>query len=322
MKKLSSELIFSLKLVVSAVLIGVVVRNVDLGNVLSVVVSVPLWYWFASILLMFLAQAIAAKRWHMVSDHVPFRTLLRLTLVSNVYAFMIPSVFTADAARLVAVPKSEDGWTGATSRLVVDKVIGLVPVFVLGLPAMLVSTSIQLRHLFLPSLVFVSAFTIVITIIRRQRFHKSISRFKQELAGRSGKKWRFLSNILIVVLNTRLNLPNRVMMVNGLLALSFQLIMVMMLALGAYVCAISIKIQDLLVLSAATQLAFLVPVGVGGVGVKDVTQVAVLVMFGVSQQSAVAMVSLGYPVLLSTVLVGGILLNVGSSAERPDLEEA
>ncbi|MEN9281855.1 MAG: hypothetical protein RL594_790 [Bacteroidota bacterium] len=308
MKRVSPTILFGLKVLVSLALIFFVTQNINVKQLLIVVGSVPIWFWCASVLLMFLGQVIAAKRWHMLSDHVPFGQLLRLTLISNVYAFMIPSVFTADAARLVGVPKSDDGWTGATSRLVIDKVIGIASLFVLGLPALLVSTSDQLRQLTTPSLILVSLLMIVFTMIRHQRFHRLISTLEQACARKGGRIWGLLSKVVGVALDTRLNLPNRVLLVNGLLALSFQLIMVIMLALGAHVCAISVQIQDLIVLSAATQLAFFIPVGVGGIGVKDVTQVALLVTFGVSQQSAVTMVSLGYPVLLSMVLVGGLLV--------------
>ncbi|MFN6136464.1 MAG: lysylphosphatidylglycerol synthase domain-containing protein [Bacteroidota bacterium] len=310
MKKLPPKLFFGLKVLASLALVFVVIRNISVEQLFAVIGSVPLWFWCVSIMLMFLSQVIAAKRWHVLSDHVSFGLLLRLTLISNVYAFMIPSVLTADAARLVGVPKSDDGWTGATSRLVVDKVVGLASVLVLGMPALLLTTSNQLRQLFIPSLLLVGLIIIVITISRLHRFHQSLSKLEQALAGRGGRSLMLLSKIVGVVINTRLKLPNRVLLVNGLLALSFQLIMVVMLALGAQVCAIRVEIQDLVILSAATQLAFFVPVGIGGVGVKEVTQVAILVTLGVSKQNEVTMASLWYPLVLLMGATGGVYILV------------
>ncbi len=319
MKKLPPKMLFGLKVLVSLVLVLILIRNISVEQLFVVMSSVPLWFWCVSIMLMFIGQIISAKRWHMLSDHVSFGVLLRLTLMSNVYAFMIPSVLTADAARLVGVPKSDDGWTGATSRLIVDKVIGLASVLVFGMPALLLCTSSQLRQLFMPSLLLVGILALFITIIRLQRFHQSLSTLEQALAGRGRKGSNILSKIIGVVIDTRVKLPNRVLIDNGLLAISFQLIMVVMLVLGAHVCSIRVVVQDLIVLSAVTQLAFFVPVGIGGIGVKEVAQVAVLMMFGVSKQHAVTMASLWYPLVLVMVATGGVFILIDQRRKRGTL---
>ena len=306
----SPQLRFALKVLASLSLLGFVLYNTDVTSAITAIGSVVWWYWPTAIGLSFLAQIISAKRWHVLSDHVSFTVLLRQTFISNVYAFVIPSALAADAAKVISVPKSTDGWIGATARVVVDKIVGIVVIAALTMPALYMSTNIDLgplrSTLAYVSISFIGLFGLsLIPLFRREMFRILHSARLQVRVLRRVSDWldRVSSNVKMV------NFSVAALSTNFALALAFQGLILLQLNLAAVNVGISISIWNLVLLSSLIQLSFFIPLGVAGVGVKDVAQVSFLVMLGASKQQAVEMVMLGYPLVLTLVVIGYLSLN-------------
>jgi uncharacterized membrane protein YbhN (UPF0104 family) len=300
---------FALKVIASISLLIVAANNIDLTTAMKVIRSVAWWYWPTSFSLNVIIQLINAKRWHVLSRHVPFRELLRQTFVSNVYAFIVPSALVVDAAKVISVPKALDGFAGATARVAIDKIIGIVVVVLLLMPALYFSSS----TVFAPVRIF---FTIAIstTLVGFGLFlipsiRSSVYKVANDIATRIPTKLLYQSTISKVITKLQLvELPNKSIITNLILAFTFQAIILVSLYLAALSVHINISFWDVVLLSSIIQLSFFIPVGFAGIGVKDIAQVTYLISLGVSKQTALTMVLLGYPVTIAIVLFGLFLL--------------
>jgi uncharacterized membrane protein YbhN (UPF0104 family) len=92
------------------------------------------------------------------------------------------------------------------------------------------------------------------------------------------------------------------------------------LYLAALSVHINISFWDVVLLSSIIQLSFFIPIGFAGIGVKDIAQVTYLISLGVSKQTALTMVLLGYPVTIAIVLFGLFLLILPLVQRNPGRE--
>jgi uncharacterized protein (TIRG00374 family) len=296
---------FAFKVFISLLMLVLIAYNVDLFAVITAIGSVSWWYWPLAIGLSLTAQIISAKRWHILSDHVAFSELLRQTLISNVYSFVVPSALAADLGKVIGVPKAQDGWVGATARIVVDKIIGFAVIVVVTLPALYFTTTTALlpfRSLLSYALLL---FASMLCICLIPSFRNAINRWVVSIGARLRFVERVWNHAHRLYSDLRhLHISRTQITLNILLALVFQAATLASFFLIIDCLDVQLTFLNVILLSSVIQLSFFIPLGLAGVGVKDVAQVAFLMTLGVSKQQAVTMALVGYVATICLVLVG------------------
>lgn len=69
---------------------------------------------------------------------------------------------------------------------------------------------------------------------------------------------------------------------------------------------IEVSIVDCLIMNLTSQIASLVPIGIGGIGIRDLSIVGVAELLGYPTAAIWAGVIVGYPVILTIVIAGYI----------------
>lgn len=130
-----------LRAAVSALLLGWLFSRLDIGTVVDVARGVSPWRMAAALALAFSVMLLFAWRWHVllraVEVRLPFRTVCALTYVGHFFTQLLPTSIGGEAVKLYYA-------TGLTGRrvevllsLVIDRTIGFVALLAVPWPALL-----------------------------------------------------------------------------------------------------------------------------------------------------------------------------------------
>jgi len=298
-----------LKWVFSIALLIVVFYKVDVKMVISNFKLVPWWYYPVLFIIAMLLQVIATIRWRFFLPDKSFSELFKLNLIGIYYSFILPSSVTGDVAKVVQIKEPSKGKSHVVAGLIIDRLIGFLSMTLLLIPAIILSK----LAIFNPFLIYVIAlaFILMLTLILfyyricSSIFNKIIKRIKIK----SQKINAFLSTLaqLIVNIETVMKQNKRLIYV-FLCALLFQLLNAAAFLVTDVVFMFNLSFWNYALFACIMQIIVLLPLSIGGIGLKDVSLVALLGIAGISNDKALSVSLIGYPIILMVLLLSGITL--------------
>lgn len=302
------------RILFSTALLALVVFNVDLQAVASTFTMFPWWYFIVAIALNALTLYVVALRWWVVRPGTSLMRSLHVTFESQYLSFILPSGITFDATRVLSTRSDPGGITRNVASIVIDKIIGMACVLMLFGFSLITGQVRFLEATPLPLLYAIHAMTVVPAVIVllfvMMRKSSSIVRIAitllNKLVGARLHRFAFafeeLQSSVAVIDSNQTGL-----VYNLLLSFAFQGLLALRYFLVAYVCGFSLSVSEAVLASAIVQVATIVPIGVAGLGIKDVSYVAVLTVMGVQAPTAVAASLSAYPITVIFGLLGWIL---------------
>jgi glycosyltransferase 2 family protein len=133
--KMRRMLLSTIKVLVSAALLYLALRKVNLFDLASRINIASLGWIGAAIAVTFLQIFIGVLRWREISDEcgapLPTRQAMRFNLIGAFFNQTLPSAIGGDAVRLWLVARAGAGWRAATYSIFVDRAIGLIALAVI-----------------------------------------------------------------------------------------------------------------------------------------------------------------------------------------------
>lgn len=125
-----------LKLLVTAVALYIVLREVDIQEIWTTVISANVWWVFAGFMLFNLSMIVRAWRWWVLLRGLgtppKLSRLIELYFVGNFFNMALPSGFGGDVVRVVEVARDVPTDV-ATGTVILDRITGLVVLFIVAL---------------------------------------------------------------------------------------------------------------------------------------------------------------------------------------------
>ena len=123
-------LLSTLKILVSAALLYLSLRKVDLADLVSRIDVASLGWIGLAIAVTFLQIFVGVLRWREISAEcgapLPTRQAMRFNVIGTFFNQTLPSSIGGDAVRLWLVARGGAGWRAATYSIFVDRAIGLI----------------------------------------------------------------------------------------------------------------------------------------------------------------------------------------------------
>ncbi|MEY2719619.1 MAG: Lysylphosphatidylglycerol synthase region [Bacteroidota bacterium] len=302
------------RILLSAALLAVILLNVNIYAVASTFTMFPWWYFIVAIALNALTLYVVALRWWVVRPSTSLMRSLHVTFESQYLSFILPSGITFDATRVLSTRSDPGGITRNVASIVIDKIIGMACVLILfgfslitGQVHFLEATPQTLLYAIL-AMTVVPALIVLLCIVMRKsstiiwiaiallnkvfgtRLHKYALAFEE------------LQSSVTVIDSNQTGL-----VYNMILAFVFQGMLVLRYFLVAYVCGFSLSTSEAIFASAIVQVATIIPIGFAGLGIKDLSYVAVLTGMGIQPATALAASLSGYPITIVFGLLGWAL---------------
>ena len=260
------------------------------------------------------AVAASVRRWQLLLAHeglrLPFRRLLASFLRGRFVGAFTPSTAGLDLYRLVDVGRRTGDRAASGRAILLEKLLGLVALALVTLALL----PVGLARFFgtgglLGALGLGAVAATGLALLGRPALLRA-------MAARLPRRLRSRAHGLVDLLSTR-RLPR------GDLARALGFGVASHLATAAVFVAtgralgVAVDPMSLLVVGNAIVLATLLPISVGGIGVREGTAVALLAAVGVGPAQAALVALLGYLAMQPPAILGGLLMLWWSEDPRP-----
>lgn len=302
---------FVLKLIASVLLLAFVVYLIDFARVWATLNDLPWWYFVFAALFQTVLLLVVSLRWWIVSPGSSFARLTRVTFGSQHLMFLFPSSVTLDAVRLWSVRSDPSGIAGNIGAILSDKIAGLAAMLIcFGISGLIADLPSDLNLLLQQPALFSLAGGIIMVAVLMfdagQQAYKCMSRshLGRAIASKIPSRIIDLSSKALLAGS---GISRTRMLVNVCAAILYQLLVICGYWLMALVFDFQMSISQMLFISSFMQIVMLFPVSVAGIGLKDVSLVYALGLFGVESSVAFSASISGYPISVAFAIFGWML---------------
>lgn len=302
--------------IVSTGLLAVVVSQVDLQMMSGLFVRLDWWYYPTGLLLALLSNIFASKRWHLFVPVLRFQRLYRVNLVANYYAFLSGTAVIGDLLKLGHIGNRQSLQGEVVASIIVDKALALVGSSVTLMLGVLASDQ-ALRDGLLPSATLFAGFCVgFLSLVSLPAANDVVENVIDGLSFR----YHFIASRQIAVKRAlrqvHFLLSSRSRVAAALVyTVLFNLTLACIYSLWSVLFQIQLSPGSYIVVCVWAQVAAMIPLGVAGLGLRDVTTVALLVRLGIEESTA-ALATLSFYPLVILVAALGYLLSI-SPNQRP-----
>ena len=281
---------FWLKLALSLVLLAAVFRAVDWGIFFHSIVTMSLAWFALSVAAFFPAQLLAAYRWFFVlrqaGQKVAFGAVLRHNILGQLAALFLPGQVSGDIVRTIAIANGRQDKAVFILATIIDKILLLLAIALFGLLGALFSFRLNDMHLFMSicSAIFLLGcgalyfFVNAGTLLRkswlythRSRMSRITTRFGLATGEQGGETLRARALAQAFGLALLLQAVNSI---GG-----YCMVKAMALPIGA---------MDWFAINALVAFVQVLPISIGGLGVRESVLSSLFLLYGVAVGAATA----------------------------------
>jgi uncharacterized membrane protein YbhN (UPF0104 family) len=286
--------------------------KIGLGETLDVLRSADLRLLLIASALFILSLVVRAARWGVLlwalNLDVPFRRLVHLYFVGQFFSSFLPSQFGGDVVR--ALELTEDTPTpAAVGTVLVDRMTGLLVLMAMGLATLPFSAS-QLAPWLVWLLIGVAGGGLVAGgLLLEGRLLRRLTGWLPERLSLSGSG--FMGRIFAAITGCGWRALGRAFAISFF----FNLMNIYINYLCGRAVGADVGLDYFFIVSPIISVTGMIPISVGGVGVRDWVMVALFDPAGIDSNAAAAMSLCLYGVSAAAGLIGGALY-LGQSARQ------
>jgi len=305
-----------LRAVISLLLVAALAFYVDLGQVGRILASsrLDLVVWLLA--LVAALRILSAYRWFILMragrPDITFMSIVRISLISVFAGTFLPSGVGAEAIRIYGAARASADLALAFSSAVVERAFGMLALLVM------VATGLSLGPPGLPEALRTWSIAGLLALAAAAWLVMARGPRARLLQGLSG--WPILNPLTgrLRKLYARFDLfaGGRVLLWSFLLAFLLQLGRVLSAYLAALALQVDVAFVSLLVIVPVAHLVSILPVSIGGLGLREGTMISLLGMVGVAPAAGLAVAVLLFATGFVTTLPGAVFL-LQMRARRP-----
>jgi hypothetical protein len=309
-----------LKIAVSLVLIGVILRSVDVGKLWAVVRHANPWYLLVTVVVVMAGVVLRAYRWqillHDQGVNASMRELTVLWFVSFLFTNLLPTGIGGDAIKMYELSRSSERGAEAVSSVLVDRFMGLFSLQAIGLVALAFSWRI------VPGKI-VALTVVVFGVSLLAAWVVSYRPLWNWLAGWVPLFDRLLSIKSVRSLVDSLQGYSRSALLRSFgIGVLFNVLLIGMNVLIGAALGIDVPLPFYMVFVPITSVVLILPISFAGLGVREGTYLLLFSQVGVSREVAISLSLLVYALgTVSPGLVGGVLYLLRGTREVAKVED-
>ena len=316
-------LLLAVKVVVSLSLLGYLLWQLDWPSLISKAASLSWWTLPLAVFLLLFALYISTLRWSvLLRTHCPSfstRLLFRYNLVATLFNNILPTATGGDLIRSYYIYRRNRDAVCAVSPIVTERVIGLVVLLTINVAAIYLTDSVAIisKTLWSTLILILTGSIVVLTLIAIPATYWPLHRILERLA-----RFRLISFILRMGEATHGYLKHpATLLIIIFYSAAAQLLAVLVYYVLAMGLDVDVSIQIILVVIPLAFMAAALPISIGGMGVRELATVGLLMRFGITENDAAAIALFYIPVLLLASLPG-LYIYLSQPSNRTLLKEA
>lgn len=276
------------KIIISLVLICYFLSKNDLILVFENLKQINISIWIIIIILVYVSVLINALKWKRLLIDYDLKDLYKVNIVTGFYMLVLPGQLMSEAVKALILGRKYNELEKVSASVLVDKITSIIALLLIGTFGLLFTKfegNMSLLYLFL-----LSAITcfLMIFLIRLKVIKKLLSQILVYLSDKH-KILKFLCGIVNKLINAWESFSSswKNIAINIIYGLIYQLIAVFSCTILSNSIEINVGFIDWMWIEAVLTMALLLPITIGGIGVREGTLIGVLGMLGVTPEKAI-----------------------------------
>lgn len=308
---------WALKVAVSAGLLGWLLGRSDMSQISAGLARLDAPVMLAALGIYLVAVVLAAAKWRLLLPGYSVWTLAAVTVIGSFYSIVLPGQIAGEIVKTYRLGKGRADAERIAASVVVDKFTGLLALVILGV------AGINLTALWIPEPIVIgltalllAAFVLMMSL--RVGFMYAFARSACEAAGHVvPSRLNIPPHLLLFVDSWRDFIGRPLTVITSIaLGLVLQSLYIAVMMMIAAKMGIELKMADWLWVFAVVSLAVLLPLSLGGIGIREGAFVGVLGFLQVPGELALAL-SLTIFALQLVVAAAGAILDFSRVGKAP-----
>jgi uncharacterized protein (TIRG00374 family) len=303
---LKKHLILAVKILVSLALLAYIFAQLDWTALIDKAGTIAWWGLPLATAALLAALYTSTIRWTILlrTHHPEYRinTLFRPYLIAALFSNVMPSSTGGDLIRSYYIYRYSRDAVSAISPVISERVIGLVILIALNVMAIYFTDSIGIVHAGVWStlLIVLGVSLAALTLIAIPATYWPLHRLLEKLS-----RFRIVQVLLRIGESTHgyLTRPG-IVIAQVVFSLAGQFLAIMVYQILALALDIHISFEALLVVVPLAFIMASLPISIGGMGVRELTAVALFTRFGIGDTDAAAVALFFIPVVILASLPG------------------
>lgn len=297
-----------LRIAISIVLLGFLLRQVDIKGLCLVIRNADTLFLLLAFIIYFAAYALGIFRWEMLLKGANIHLSLKRVIISFAggifFNVFLPSSIGGDFMRSIDLATHTKRPKEVVATVLLDRLSGYIGLVIVALLALLFGFGIIQDRNALVSVSVITAILVVVLLVLFNKFlYTKINQLlRSSAAGKIREAIRNLHEEIHIFRNHK-----KIILNNLALSIIIQLI----IPLAFYIIALSLDIKlniiyyfvYLPIIGAIT----LLPISIGGLGLRDAVTVFFFAQAGVNKDLALAMSLINFFFILVFAAIGGLI---------------
>jgi uncharacterized protein (TIRG00374 family) len=316
--KISRARAWLLKAIISIVLLAWVFTRIDLTMVWITVNRLDLQLYLLLLFIYGLAVLVSALKWRLLLPQRDLTSLLQASFIGQFYTLVLPGQLAGEVMKAYRLGQGRRDAEQVAASVVVDKATGLLALILVGFVGLYVARP-NIPPLLVHSLlvVFVCGFALLFSM-KWLFLYESLQRLAERLHTQIRILRPVLFRVQFILLEWRkyLAMPTS-LTASVLMGLLFQVVNLIIILLLSLRFEIILPPFTWFWIFAFVSLAVLLPLSVGGIGVREGAYVGLLGYLGVAAPLALALSLTIFSLQLVAALVGAVVELIGVREDLP-----
>jgi hypothetical protein len=316
MNKAKPVIIFLVKLLVSAGLIGYFLSRIHVERFLQTFASAKFSYIAVALAVYLVAQGVSAVRWAMLARPLgiktPFKDLIQYYLIGMFFNLFAPSTVGGDVSRVYYLVKDEEAQAKgravttvhAAMSVLMDRAIGMVVLVWLGAMALLL-----FPYYAVPQAVRSVTFLLAVGLLIGALLTPVLRRFLPEDGHQLAVKLR------LALRSYRLHW--RALLAAVLLSLTVHLIQAWMHTVMGRALGLDVPFSFCLIIYPLVGTFSAIPISLNGLGLREGGYIFLLAVIGIGTEQSIAFGILLFLIVALDSLIGGLVF-LSQQMPRPN----
>lgn len=315
-----SRFIFAVKLAIGASLIGLLMARMDGRAIVTAFRRYDAATLSLAAALTFLGIGVASLRWKLLIPEFPYLRLLRYSLIGQFYSVVLPGQVAGDAIKAWRISRGAIDAPRLVASVLIDRVVALIGLLLVATAGIALARDAFAGRLLLPIASLASALVAGLFALAIPPVYRLASRFIHHAGAWAPRLRHIAANTLLFLGAWRdyARSPWRLTL-SLIFGVIFQLLGVVIYILLAEHMGIEIAASHWMWISGVTAIVVLLPLSIGGIGLREGALVAMLSQFGIPGEVALAL-SLGIFGMMLLVAVAGWIADV-TDRRQPENNE-
>ena len=297
--------LLAFRVAISIGLLAFLFSKIDLGSILGVILSADIYYAILSVFSFFVIYVISFYRWKMLLDAqsvlLPLKRILSSFSGGLFFSLFLPSTIGGDIARSVDLGVHTRRRSVVIASVLLDRISGFVGLVIVAIFALMFGYRfVQEAMVYRVVLLLAVLLGAVLVVLFNKKIYARLSRTRKENAILSSLK-RLHAEIYFFRSKPQI--------------LAFNLFLSIVIQAGSSLTAyfilrcirVTINIAYPFILTPVITAITVLPISIGGLGLRDASSVFFYTKVGVAKDSAFAHSLLSFSLIVLFGLIGGII---------------